>query len=100
MDFTADWCLSCLVVEKNVYARKDIADLIKQKGVVAIRADTTLKNYPATKALKEIYNEPGVPVSILLVPSGVEGLVPGVEEPTRWRGIAFGDELKAALQKL
>ncbi|MFH1369970.1 MAG: thioredoxin family protein [Planctomycetota bacterium] len=90
--FTADWCLSCQVVEKTVYSHKDIAELIKQKGVLAIKADTTLKDYPATIALKEIYNEPGVPVSILLVP--------GEEESIRWRGIAFGDELKAALEQL
>ena len=98
--FTADWCLSCQVVEKTVYSRKDIAELIKQKGVVAIKADTTLKDYPATIALKEIYNEPGVPVSILLVPSAVEGLVPGAGEPLRWRGLAFEDELKSALERL
>jgi thiol:disulfide interchange protein len=89
--FTADWCLSCQVIEKTVYSRKDIAELIKQKGVVAIKADTTLKNHPATIVLKELYNEPGVPVSILLVPGA---------EPLRWRGIVFGDELQAALEKL
>lgn len=92
MDFTADWCLSCAVVDKKVYARKDIADLIKQKGVLAIKADTTVSDYPATIALKEIYNEPGVPVNILLVP--------GQDEPKRWRGLSFGDELKSALEKL
>jgi len=92
MDFTADWCLNCVVVDKKVYARKDIADLIKQKGVLAIRADTTVSGYPATVALKEIYNEPGVPVSILLVP--------GQDKPQRWRGLAFGDELKSALEQL
>jgi thiol:disulfide interchange protein DsbD len=92
IDFTADWCLSCQVVDKTVYSRRDIAELIKQKGVLAIKADTTLKDYPATIALKEIYNEPGVPVSILLVP--------GQKEPIRWRGLAFGDELKTALGKL
>jgi thiol:disulfide interchange protein len=92
MDFTAGWCLSCQVVDKTVYSRKDIAELIKQKGILAIKADTTLRNYPATIALKEIYNEPGVPVSILLVP--------GVKEPMRWRGLAFADELKAALEQL
>jgi thiol:disulfide interchange protein len=92
MDFTADWCLNCVVVDKKVYARKDIADLIKQKGVLAIKADTTVSDYPATIALKEIYNEPGVPVNILLVP--------GQNEPKRWRGLSFGDELKTALEKL
>jgi thiol:disulfide interchange protein DsbD len=90
--FTADWCLSCQVVEKTVYSRKDIADLIKQKAIVAIKADTTLRDYPATIALKEIYNEPGIPVSILLLPDD--------KEPIRWRGIAFGNELKSALEKL
>jgi thiol:disulfide interchange protein DsbD len=89
--FTADWCLSCQVVEKTVYSRKDIAELIKQKGVLPIKADTTLRDYPATIALKELYNEPGVPVSILFVP--------GTDEPVRWRGLAFGDELKSALEK-
>jgi len=90
--FTADWCLSCQVTEKTVYSRKDIAELIKQKGVLAVKADTTLRDYPATNDLKKIYNEPGVPVSILLLP--------GADEPVRWRGLAFGDELKSALEKL
>lgn len=90
--FTADWCLSCKAVEKLVYQRKDIADLIKQKGVVAVKADTTAKDYPATKALKNIYNEPGVPVSILFLPSQ--------KEPVKWRSKTFGDELKTLLEKL
>jgi len=92
LDFTADWCLSCQVVDKTVYSRKDIAELIKQKAVCAIKADTTLKDYPATIALKGIYDEPGVPVSILLVP--------GQNEPKRWRGLYFGDELKSTLEQL
>jgi len=91
IDFTADWCLSCQIVDRTVYSRKDIAELIKQKGVMAVKADTTLQDYPATIALKKIYDEPGVPVSILLVPG---------KEPVRWNGIAFGGELKKALEKL
>jgi len=90
--FTADWCLSCKAVEKLVYQRKDVAELIKQKGVVAIKADTTARDYPATKALKDIYNEPGVPVSMLFVP--------GEKEPVKWRDKTFGDELKALLEKM
>ena len=90
--FTADWCLSCKAAEKLVYERKDVAELIKQKGVVAVKADTTAKDYPATEALKNIYNEPGVPVTILFLP--------GQKEPVRWRGKAFGDELKTLLEKL
>jgi len=90
--FTAAWCLSCQAVDKLVYARDDIARLIRQKSVLAIKADTTEKDFPATAALKTIYNEPGVPVSILSVPDR--------KEPARWRGFLFADKLKLQLQKL
>ena len=90
--FTADWCLSCQVVEKTVYRRGDIAKLIKEKNVLAIKGDTTVSDYPATIALKNIYNEPGVPVSMLFVP--------GQKEPVIWRGLAFAGELKTTLEKL
>lgn len=90
--FTADWCLSCQTVEKAVYSRKDISQLIEQKNVLAIKGDTTERNFPATLALKNIYNEFGVPVSMLFVPDK--------KEPLRWRGILFADELKKSLQEL
>jgi thiol:disulfide interchange protein DsbD len=90
--FTADWCMSCRFVEKTVYSHKDIAELIEQKSVLAVKADTTVKDHPATLALKNIYNEPGVPVSILFLP--------GRQEPVRWRGKLFADELKELLEKL
>jgi thiol:disulfide interchange protein len=90
--FTADWCLSCQVVEKVVYRRKDIAGLIEQKNVLAIKADTTEKNHPAAIALKNKYEEPGVPVSILYIP--------GEEKPVRLREIFFAKQLKQILQGL
>lgn len=90
--FTADWCFSCQAAEKIVYSRQDIAKLIEQKGVLAIKADTTEKNSPATIALKNIYKEPGVPVSMLFVP--------GRQEPLKWRGILFAGDLKKALENI
>jgi len=90
--FTADWCLSCQAAEKIVFSRGDIAKLIEEKGVLAIKADTTTKDMPATLALKNIYNEPGVPVSMLFMP--------GKDEPVRWRGMSFADELRDLLEKL
>ncbi len=90
--FTADWCLSCQAAEKIVFSRKDIAELIKAKSVLAIKADTTTNDMPATAALKNVYNEPGVPVSFLFTP--------GEKEPSVWRGISFADELKSQLEKL
>ncbi|MBN1973176.1 MAG: thioredoxin family protein [Sedimentisphaerales bacterium] len=90
--FTADWCFSCQVVEKSVYARKDIARLIEQKNVLAIKADTTEKHFPATIALQEVFNEPGVPVTMLLLP--------GPNPPIKWRGILFAEDLKKHLESL
>ena len=90
--FTADWCLSCQVVEKKVYGRADIAALIEEKAVLAIKADTTTRKMLATIALKEVYHEPGVPVSILYLP--------GKDEPIRWREFFFGDELKVRLETI
>lgn len=70
--FTADWCTSCVVVERMVFKRKDVAELIKQKNVLAIKADTTLAGTKATLDLANIYNEPGVPVTVLHLPAGKE----------------------------
>ena len=92
IEFMADWCLTCKAVEKTVYAREDIAELIKRKGVLAVKADTTVKDNPATLALKDVYNEPAVPVSILLIP--------GQKEPAKLHGLVIGAKLEELLKGL
>jgi thiol:disulfide interchange protein len=92
--FTADWCLSCKVVERAVYAREEISKLVREKNVLAIKGDTTGtgEDYPATSGLKNVYKEPGIPLSVFFLP--------GQEQPLRWRSKSFVDELKEALEKL
>ena len=90
--FTADWCTNCEVVDKFVYQRKDIARLIDGKGVLAIKGDTTQAKEAATLDLKNIYNEPGVPVTILFLP--------GRTEPVRLHELFFDDELRNLLEPL
>jgi thiol:disulfide interchange protein DsbD len=90
--FTADWCSICSVVEKFVYMRKDVGELIKQKGVVAFKGDTTLLGAPATVDLASVYKEPGgVPVSILLLPDGGQ---------KKLRGLIGKNDLKEILNNL
>jgi len=89
--FTADWCSSCSIVEKFVYMRKDIGELIKQKGVLVFKGDTTLAGAPATVDLARIYKEPGVPVSVLLLPGGGE---------EKLRGLIGKNDLKEVLNSL
>lgn len=90
--FTADWCTNCEVVDKFVYQRKDIAKLIEKKGVLAIKGDTTEAKQTATLDLKNIYSEPGVPVTILWLP--------GRPEPVRLHDLFFDDELRDLLEAL
>jgi thiol:disulfide interchange protein DsbD len=90
--FTADWCASCAVVDKAVYQKKDIAKLIKQKGVLPIKADTTQENHPATLDLKNVYKEPGIPVTVLFLPQK--------EQDQRFHDLFFAKELKKLLEEL
>lgn len=71
LKFMADWCTNCKVVERRVYHDPQVAQLIRQKNVLPIKADTTLIDYPATKDLQQIYGEAGnVPVTIVILPDG------------------------------
>jgi thiol:disulfide interchange protein DsbD len=90
--FTADWCTNCEVVDKFVYQRKDVAELIDKKGILAIKGDTTEAKYSATLDLKNTYNEPGVPVTILWLPGRIE--------PVRLRELFFDDQLRELLETL
>jgi thiol:disulfide interchange protein DsbD len=71
LKFTADWCAVCKQVERSVYHDADVVELIKARNVLPIKADTTLHDYPATIALKQVYGEAGnVPVTIVIRPDG------------------------------
>ena len=59
--------------------------------MLAIKADTTSNDGPATLALKNKYNEL-VPVTILFLP--------GTEEPVRFHEVFFAGKLKEILQEL
>jgi thiol:disulfide interchange protein DsbD len=92
LDFMADWCTNCKVVDRRVYQDPQIAKLIREKGVLPVRADTTVIDYPATKDLKQVYGEAGnVPVTIALLPDGSQ---------EKWRGIFDKGELAQILKKL
>ncbi|MCK5564218.1 MAG: thioredoxin family protein [Planctomycetes bacterium] len=76
--FTADWCTSCTVVDRLVFKRKDVADMIKQKDVLTIKGDTTLLGTDATVDLANKYKQPGVPVTVVIMPDGTEHHLPGL----------------------
>ena len=79
LDFMADWCTNCKIVDSRVYHDPDVARLLREKGVLAIKADTTVIDYPATKDLQQVYGEAGnVPVNIILLPDGSQEKLRGI----------------------
>lgn len=84
LKFTADWCTNCKVVERRVYEDRQVVDLIGQKGVLAVRADTTSFDSPATRDFKQVYGEAGnVPVTILLIPGRPAAVLRGIFDRSR-----------------
>ncbi len=67
--FTADWCTNCKIVERRVYQQPQIAALLAEQNILAVKADTTQADFPASDDLKIIFGEAGnLPVTILLNP--------------------------------
>ena len=66
IDFTAQWCATCQVNKKRAYS-DDVIRLMKQRGVVALKADKTSPN-PSIEAKLQELGRSAIPVNVLLVP--------------------------------
>ncbi|NJM38118.1 MAG: DUF255 domain-containing protein [Akkermansiaceae bacterium] len=66
IDFTAQWCLTCQVNKKVAYT-DEIIELMKQKNIVALKADKTSPNPAIEEKLQEL-GRSAIPVNVLLVP--------------------------------
>lgn len=69
VDYYADWCVSCKVMEKQVFGRADV--LASLDGVHLLRLDVTADT-PASRELLQRYQVPGPPSLIWVGPEGDE----------------------------
>ncbi|QBF25985.1 protein-disulfide reductase DsbD [Pseudomonas tructae] len=69
LDYYADWCVSCKVMEKQVFARADV--LAALDGVRLLRLDVTADS-AASRELLQRYQVPGPPSLIWIGPEGSE----------------------------
>ncbi|WP_060508366.1 protein-disulfide reductase DsbD [Pseudomonas sp. NBRC 111124] len=69
VDYYADWCVSCKVMEKQVFSRPDVQTSLA--GVHLLRLDVTADS-AASRALLQRYQVPGPPSIIWLGPEGEE----------------------------
>ena len=70
MDFTADWCINCKVLEQNVLEDDRVASLLDEPGVVPMKVDITSS---ANQAGNEMLAEMGystIPLLVVFDPSG------------------------------
>jgi len=69
LDYYADWCVSCKVMEKQVFAKPQVMDALQ--GVRLLRLDVTADNV-ASRELLSRYQVPGPPSFVWIGPNGVE----------------------------
>ena len=69
---SADWCLTCVAFERSVLLDTEIDTKLKEKNVIAMRADMTREDMEITSLLQQ-YKENILPV-LIYIPAGGEGV--------------------------
>ncbi|MFZ9936984.1 MAG: protein-disulfide reductase DsbD family protein [Luteolibacter sp.] len=89
IDFTAKWCATCQVNKKRAYTA-EVIKRMKEKGVVALKADKTKPDPEIEKALRG-YGRSAIPVNVLLAPGRDPVILPELLAP---------DDVIQALERL
>lgn len=71
LDWYADWCISCKIIERNVFERADVQKLFNQDNYRLLRLDIT-ENTAEHRALLNQYKLFGPPVIQFFAPNGDE----------------------------
>jgi thiol:disulfide interchange protein len=69
MDFTAEWCLNCKVLEESVLHDQRIIDLLAQEHIVPMKVDITGNNLAGKAKLKAV-GSLTVPLLVIFAPTG------------------------------
>jgi thiol:disulfide interchange protein len=64
VNFTAAWCLTCIVNERVALSHQEVADALKGRNVAYLKADWTNRNAEITSALRDLGRD-GVPLYVL-----------------------------------
>lgn len=69
IEFTADWCINCKVLERTVYTDPQVIAAAQTAGVAAFRVDMTEPDVSREQLLLS-YGGAGLPFAVLLDPRG------------------------------
>jgi thiol:disulfide interchange protein len=64
VNFTASWCLTCLVNERNAFADAAVQQVFRGKGVTLMKGDWTNRDPAITQALAD-FGRAGVPLYVV-----------------------------------
>jgi thiol:disulfide interchange protein DsbD len=82
IDFTAEWCANCKVIEATVINTAPVAEKMKAKGVVTLKADFTDFD-PLIRTWLTKFDRIGVPLYVLYRPGEEQAIVlPDVPTPS------------------
>jgi thiol:disulfide interchange protein DsbD len=70
IDFTADWCVPCRIMEQRTFASPPV--IAKAKQFLTVRVDLTHSTQPKSQSLMDRYHIKGVPTVIFLDQRGKE----------------------------
>ncbi len=71
LDFTADWCANCHLLEQTVLSAEPVQDLLQQSGYVAMKVDLT-GGYPEGKTKLKQTGSVTIPWLVIYSPDGRE----------------------------
>ncbi|NKB22256.1 MAG: hypothetical protein GKS01_17355 [Alphaproteobacteria bacterium] len=74
VDVTADWCVTCKVNKALVLDTKAISERLKDKNIVAMRADWTRPD-PVITAFLQRFMRYGIPFNVVFGPQAPQGIV-------------------------
>ena len=63
IDWTAKWCITCMVNKKNALQSETMKNLVKEKNILLLRADITNYSAALNKALN-FYKRASVPLYV------------------------------------
>lgn len=69
VDFTADWCITCKFNERTAINTPAVRRILRERGIVAMKADWTNSNPEITAALKS-FGRVGVPFYVIYPGTG------------------------------
>jgi thiol:disulfide interchange protein len=78
VEFTADWCLNCRVVELLVFHNRTVIQAINDHKVVVLRGDLTEDDTFAGMKLREWTGRDAPPFTVVFRPEGRLILLPGI----------------------